>query len=343
DWPLPRLETSGALAEWLGVSVEELEWLADVKGLLRGSRQSPMHHYHYRILRKRSGGVRLIEAPQMRLKTIQRTILSGILNQIPAYYSAAHGFVKGRSVRTFAEPHVGKQAVVRIDLKDFFPTIGYSRVQALFRTMGYPDAVASAFAGLCTNATPRAVFVGVATNASELEQLTNARQLYSRPHLPQGAPTSPLIANLCAYRLDCRLTGLADWAGAAYTRYADDIAISGDESFARKAARYAAQASAIAMDEGWLVQHHKTRVMRAGVRQELAGIVVNERLNITRDSFDQLKATLNNCVRLGAAGQNRDGHPDFRAYLRGRVGWVTSVNPERGKRLQDIFERIRWD
>lgn len=343
DWPLPHLETSGALAERLGVTVEELLWFADVKGLLRATQSSSMQHYHYRLLHKRSGGLRLIEAPQARLKTIQRTILTDILEKVPQYYSAAHGFVKGRSVRTFAQPHVGHRAVVRIDLQNFFPTIGFARVQALFRTLGYPEDVASMLSGVCTNAAPRQVFKRASASDTEREYLNNARQLYTRPHLPQGAPTSPLIANLCAFRLDCRLTGLADWAGAAYTRYADDIAISGDETFARQATRYAAQASAIALDEGWQVQHRKTRVMRAGVRQELAGLVVNRQLNITRASFDQLKAILTNCVRHGANTQNRDGRVDFRAHLRGRVSWVTSVNAHKGQRLQEIFDRITWE
>ncbi len=342
EWPVPPLETSHALADWLGLRIEELEWLADVKGLLRATPRSPLHHYHYRIVQKPSGGLRVIEAPQERLKAIQRTILSGILEKIPTYYSAAHGFVKGRSVKTFAASHVGQRAVVRVDLQDFFPTIGYARVQALFRTMGYPEAVASGLSGLCTNTTPRGVFSGAVASAAELERRQSARALYTRPHLPQGAPTSPMIANLCAFRLDCRLTGLADWAGAVYTRYADDIAISGDATFARNAARYAAQASAIALDEGWRVQHHKTRVMRAGRRQQLAGIVVNERLSIARASYDQLKATLTNCVRHGPTDQNRDGHPDFRAYVRGRVGWVTSINATQGNRLRDILDRINW-
>lgn len=343
DWPLPRIETSGALAELLGVSIDELLWFADVKGLLRAVPNSPMQHYHYRLVHKRSGGLRLIEAPQARLKTIQRAILTNILEKVPHYYSAAHGFVKGRSVLTFAEPHVARPVVVRLDLQNFFPTIGFARVHALFRTFGYPEDVASMLSGVCTNAAPRRVFVVAANAATEREDVRDARELYTRPHLPQGAPTSPLIANLCAFRLDCRLTGLADWAGAVYTRYADDIAISGDASFARHATGYAAQASAIALDEGWQVQHHKTRVMRAGARQELAGLVVNNQLNIPRESYDQLKATLTNCLRLGAHTQNRDGRANFRAYMRGRVSWVTSVNAQKGQRLQEIFDRITWE
>lgn len=341
-WQVPRIETTGDLAAWLGLSVAEVEWFADVKGLLRKTTSTRLPHYHYRIVRKTTGAIRLIEAPQQRLKTIQRQILTGILEHVPHYYWAAHGFVKGRSVRTFAEPHVGHDAVIRLDLKNFFPTIGYARVHALFRTLGYPDDVASALAGICTNAAPRRLFAKHSAYALDLKHLADARELYTRPHLPQGAPTSPLIANMCAFRLDCRLTGLADWAGAVYTRYADDIAISGNGDFARHAQRYAAQASAIALDEGWVVQHHKTKIMHASSRQQLAGVVVNRTLNINREHFDQLKAILTNCVHHGPSSQNHEGRPSFEEVLRGRVSWVSSLNAQRGAKLMKIFDRIDW-
>jgi hypothetical protein len=82
--------------------------------------------------------------------------------------------------------------------------------------------------------------------------------------------------------------------------------------------------------------------MRESVRQHLAGIVANRHLNVARDDFDRLKATLTNCVRTGPEGQNREGHPAFRQHLAGRVAFVESVNASRGKRLRDIFERIDW-
>lgn len=341
-WPVQPIEDVAALADWLDVASAELEWFADEKGLSYRQFGTRLHHYHYKVLQKRSGGIRIIEAPQVRLKSIQRKILSGILEKIPLYYSAAHGFVKGRSVRSFAQPHVGKPAVLCLDLQNFFPTIGKARVQALFRTMGYPERVADILGALCTNRTPTRVFAVPPRTASDVKEQQDARNLYGYSHLPQGAPTSPLIANLCAYRMDCRLVGLADWAGGVYTRYADDLAMSGGEHFARNIERYAAQVGAIALEEGWSVQHHKTRIMRQSGRQHLAGVVVNANLNVPRETFDQLKAILTNCIRHGPASQNRDAHPDFRSHLRGRVAWVASVNQGRGKRLESLFERIDW-
>jgi len=79
------------------------------------------------------------------------------------------------------------------------------------------------------------------------------------------------------------------------------------------------------------------------MRQHLAGLVANQHANVRRADFDQLKATLRNCVRWGPASQNRDGHRCWREHLEGRVGFVESINPAKGKRLRAIYERIRWD
>ena len=127
-----------------------------------------------------------------------------------------------------------------------------------------------------------------------------------------------------------------------YSRYADDLAFSGDADVARRIDEYAAQIAAIASDEGWRVQHRKTRIMRQGVQQRLTGLVVDVRVNCPRRDVDALKATLTNCVRHGAASQNRAGLPDFRAHLLGRIGWVRSVNPAKAIRLQDIFDQVDW-
>ena len=333
-WDLPVIETSAALADWLGVTPAELDWFADVKGLRYSRKAHPrLRHYHYRILAKLPGSVRLIEAPKPRLKQLQRRILAGILEKIPVA-AAVHGFVKGRSIQTFVAPHTGQRVVLRMDLQDFFPSISGARIQALFRTMGYPEPVADLLGGICTNAAPAAVW--------SVQAPRETRDLYSRPHLPQGAPTSPALANLCAYRVDCRLRGLAKSAGAQYTRYADDLAFSGDGEFDRCVERFSIHAAAALMEEGFTVHHRKTRIMHQGVRQHLAGLVVNQGVNVIRTDFDRLKATLTNCVRLGPASQNRDAHPSFRSHLQGRVAFVESINPGKGRRLRAIFEGIQW-
>ena len=344
SWKIPAIVSESALAEWLGLSASELEWFADLKRLGAKLRDQKLGHYSYRILAKHYGSVRLIESPKPRLKEMQRKILIGILNSIPTH-PAAHGFVKGRSIKTFAAPHVGRRVVLRMDLRDFFPSLHGGRVQAFFRTAGYPERVADLLGALCTNAVPRDVWRDVLKDVPRTvdpQAIHEARQRYAWPHLPQGAPSSPALANLCAYRVDCRLSGLAHAAGAEYARYADDLAFSGDERFERGVERFAAHAAAVLLEEGFEVQHRKTRIMRQGVRQYLAGVAVNERVNVVRADFDRLKATLTNCVKRGPASQNRDGHPEFRQHLAGRVAFVEMINPQKGARLRRIFERIEW-
>jgi len=148
---------------------------------------------------------------------------------------------------------------------------------------------------------------------------------------------------MCAYRMDCRLAGLAQASGGVYTRYADDLAFSGTAAFERSVERFAAHVAAIATEEGFAVNHRKTRVMRRGVRQHLAGLVVNQAVSIPRVEFDRLKATLTNCIRNGPKNENRENIPHFRAHLEGRVAFVAMIQPERGMKLRRLFEAIQWD
>jgi hypothetical protein len=342
SWPLPPLTTPRELAAFLELEVGDLNWLADIQGRSRRMADGPLTHYRYQWRVKRSGEARLVEAPKPRLRAIQRTILDAILTHIPPH-DAAHGFRKGRSIGSFVSPHTERVVVLKMDLRDFFPTITAGRVLSVFLTAGYPEPVARLLVGLCTNRAPNVVWLRpeVASRSGKPE-LWRRQRLHAEPHLPQGAPTSPALANLIAYRLDARLTGLAQAAGACYTRYADDLVFSGEDSFARGVDRFRILAAAIALEEGFHVHHHKTRVMRRGTRQLVAGVVLNEKPNIPRVDYDRLKAILCNCVRLGPSSQNREGMTDFRAHLAGRIAHVSTLNPARAEKLRLLFNQIDW-
>jgi RNA-directed DNA polymerase len=341
-WSVPQVDTSGALAEWLAIAPNELDWFADWQSREQTLSAGPLRHYHYRRVPKRSGADRVIEIPKPRLKALQRKILHEILDLLPVH-DAAHGFRRGRSIKTLVEPHVGQTVVLKMDLKDFFPTISRARVFALFRLVGYPEAVARLLAGLCCNSVPADLWES-APVGDELRPQSRTfwrtRELYRRPHLPQGAPTSPALANLCAYRLDCRLAGLAHHCDAHYTRYADDLVFSGGAELARSAKRFHAFVGSIVLEEGFELHYLKTRIMRQAVRQRVVGVVVNEHPNVARDDYDELKATLYNCVQHGLSSQSRSGQEDFRAHLAGRIAHVTMLNPARGEKLRKLFEKI---
>jgi hypothetical protein len=120
------------------------------------------------------------------------------------------------------------------------------------------------------------------------------------------------------------------------TRYADDLAFSGETAFARSLRFFVARVAAIAADEGFRVNHRKTRVMRQGRRQMLCGVVVNDTANVPRRERDRLRATLFNVARFGVESQNRVGVSEFGRRLEGRVAWVVGVNQALRSRIAGV-------
>jgi retron-type reverse transcriptase len=331
---LPLLNTPDDLARWLGVSVACLAWLAGRFDASHAATAKAASHYHRRWLPKRSGGERLIESPKPKLKAVQEQILRRILDHV-APHSAAHGFVIGRSILTNARPHLGRQVVVRLDLRNFYPSVGFNRVVAIFRALGFARETAIWLGRLTTaQVEPRqAALAG--RSAVDLAP-------YVRRHLPQGAPTSPALANLSAYVLDLRLAGLARSFGASYSRYADDLTFSGDQRFVRSLALFLPLVRQILHAERFQSNAAKRTIVRANQRQRVTGVVVNSRPNVSRREYDRLKATLTNCVRRGPSTQNHEGHANFAAHLRGKIAHVQLLNPARGLKLLALYERVNW-
>lgn len=334
---LPRWRSSLQLAKWLDVSTEELAWFG---GAWRQDAKTParLGHYSYRWVAKRSGGFRLIEIPKSRLREAQRRLLHGLLDHIPVH-QAAHGFLKGRSCLSHAALHQNQAVVIRMDLQDFFSSIPASRIHALFTHIGCPASLARLLTGLCTHRTPWRE-LNIPENRARI--MFAQRQCLNAAHLPQGAPTSPALANLCAFHLDLRLDALAKSLNATYSRYADDLVFSGNRELLAGAQRFHIRVAAIALEEGFSLNTRKTRVMCAVGRQTITGLVVNRFPNIPRSEYDRLKAILHNCLTHGADTQNHENRMDFRAHLLGRIAYVASVHPSRGMRLRDIFAQINW-
>ena len=265
---------------------------------------------------KRSGGERRIDAPRDPLKQIQRWILRNILMKVKGGVTQyAYGFVKKRSIVHNAEPHVGKKIILNIDIEDFFPSIKEDRVRKLFRGFGYTDELSRLFAGLCTY----------------------------RGFLPQGAPTSPAISNMVCRRLDLRLGKFCEKYDLTYTRYADDITISGDYDFLK----YKNIIMKIIEDEGFRISHKKLRVTGRGKAQIVTGLVVNEKVNIRRDEIRTLRAIIHNCKKKGVLKHvlERDDIEDklnFVSWLYGKLGMVQMVRPEIAERFREELKSIDW-
>jgi retron-type reverse transcriptase len=151
--------------------------------------------------------------------------------------------------------------------------------------------------------------------------------------LPQGAPTSPALSNQVARKLDQRLHGVCEKLGWTYTRYADDLTFSAPAGKREHIPWLLARVRHIAQDEGFAINPKKTRVQRAARRQEVTGVVVNSKPSLAREELRRLRAILHAAKATGLAAQNREGHPDFEAWLRGKIAYVAMIDREKGQRL----------
>lgn len=335
---LPRLGDEAALADWLELDAGELTWLADEWSQEARRHEGPQRHYRYRWLAREYGPDRLIEMPKRRLRDIQRRVHLSLLRHVPVH-AAAQGFVRGRSAVDHARLHTGAAWVVRVDLSQFFCRITRARVRGVFALLGYPPRVAALLAALCTNRTPVSVIEAAPHGAPSWE----LSDLWRIPHLPQGAPTSPALANLVAHALDVRLRALSARLGATYSRYADDLTFSLPRGSRAAASRCARSIAGIAAECGFAVNPRKTLLMGAQHAQTVTGVVVNRHANLARREFDRLKAVLTNCVRHGPASQNHEGRADFGVWLRGHLAHAAAINPARAAKLMALYRRIAWD
>ncbi|XXY51902.1 reverse transcriptase family protein [Sorangium sp. So ce269] len=320
---LPALSTPADLAGALGIAVPRLRWLC-----FHGEAVERPHYVYFDVP-KRSGGTRQLAAPHASLAAAQAWVLREILEKLPVE-EPAHGFVKGRSTVTNARPHTRRDVVVNLDLSDFFPTITFPRVRGVFHRLGYSPAVATLLALLCTEPPRRPVeydgqrfWVAVGDRA-----------------LPQGACTSPAISNQVARKLDRRLAGMCARAGFTYTRYADDLTFSALPGKRGDIAMLLARVRHIVEEEGFAIHPEKGRIQRAGGRQVVTGVVVNDKPSAPREEVRRLRAILHEAKKTGLAAQNRHGVPDFEAHLRGRIAYVQMIDRERAAPLLSALDAL---
>lgn len=317
---LPKLENELKLAEFLELSLNDLRWLSFHRKVQR------MNHYKTFYIEKSSGGQRRIDAPKSLMKKTQRLILEKLLMHVPLNDSV-HGFTKARSIKTNASVHQGHKIIINVDLADFFPSINFYRVRGMFEQFGYSGVVASLLASICT--------------ASQVEKIaTNGKVFYASEaikSLPQGAPTSPYISNIIAYSLDKRLLGLARRYNLEYTRYADDISFSGDHL--DNLGQFLGKVRYIIQDEDFQLNPKKLRVLRPNTRQEVTGLVTNDKIQPYRKWRRQLRAELHYLKMVVNGKKPITDLPDI-ASLKGKIAYFKMFDEERSKQMLEEFKDL---
>lgn len=322
---LPAITKAKQLAEALDITIAELRWLC-----YHREASSSSHYTRFEIT-KRSGAMREIWAPRPMLKKAQTWILQEILERL-LVHGAAHGFVAGRSIASNASQHVNSRIVVKMDIKDFFPTISWKRVRGVFRQAGYQGHIATLLALLCTEA-PRTV---VEHQGKKMYVALGERCL------PQGAPTSPALSNVLCLTLDRRMTGVAKKLGWRYSRYADDLAFSQPISNSKKAEEpqltsLLGSVQRIVNDEGFALNRQKTHIVRHGAQQEVTGLVVNGKglPRVSRQLKRQMRAAIHNI---------QQGKPlpegESIARLKGYAAYIMMTDREFGQKMMGVLDMV---
>jgi RNA-directed DNA polymerase len=245
-----------------GKAGHDIDELARRLGIDAGQLSATRPAYTEFTIPKRSGGTRRILAPSPDLKALQRQILRRLLDRLKVH-SAATGFQKGHSIVTNAVFHAGRAVVVHMDIRDFFASTRAKRVTTYFKKIGWNREAANLLATLCCH----------------------------DGGLPQGAPTSPRLSNLVNYRLDTRLTGVAATVGALYSRYADDMTFSFGQDNHQAVEGAIWTTKQVLADEGYkLHTHKKLHIRRRHQRQVVTGLVVNNRVDLPRETRRWLRA-----------------------------------------------------
>ena len=312
---LPMLNNAEDLAKAMGLTNAQISWLSYHRGT------ATIDHYTRFNIPKKKGGFRTIASPKPMLRKAQEWILEAILSKI-SVHDAAMAFRPGLSIVHNAQKHEYGGIIIRIDLKDFFPSIQFNRVKGIFKSFGYNEGLASIFALICTDS---------ARIKAQLDDKTYYVALTER-YLPQGACTSPSLTNIICKRLDSRLTGLCHKYGFIYTRYADDIVIShyNSQQSIHSILKFARQ---IIADEGFTVHPDKLKIMRPHRRQSVTGIVVNDTPNVSRKDLRYFRSFLHHYEKEGEQAVSQKLGKNATNYARGYWSFIHMVNPETAAKI----------
>jgi RNA-directed DNA polymerase len=287
---------------------------------------------------KRDGTTRAISSPEPVLMDVQRWVLHNILPACSVHPSS-YAYQRNRSIVDCARLHLGARWLVKLDLHDFFETIHERRVYRIFRGLGYSRLLSLELTRLCTRAGP-----------SELVRRDRDAYQGKAPYrvepegsLPQGAPTSGLLANAVAMRVDSRLSKLARGRGLVYTRYSDDIVLSASDGFSRQdASELVRQVSSVLGSEGFAAHRSKTRIVPPGARRVILGLLVDgEQVHLLPEFKRRLQIHVRGVSKFGLA--EHAYHRRFTSILSliehvdGCIAFAASVDSAFAVKMQSVW------
>lgn len=264
------------------------------------------------LIPKTNGEARLIRPPCRMLRSLQRRILNVIYQRV-RLRPCLHGGIPRKSIITHAQAHVGRSMVATLDIRKFFPSTTQPHLLPVMAALGFRSEAGADVLGLV--------------------MLENS--------LPQGAPTSSILANLAFAAGDSQFIRICGSKGLAYSRYVDDVAVSGDRDFRDLRGPFVEAIHCAA----YAVAPEKIRFMTSSVRQVVTGLVVNDKMRPTREFIRELKDAIRLCVKVGARdAANLDGISvaTLKSQLTGRVAHVQNVDAALGKRLRGMLCGVDW-
>ncbi|AIQ65348.1 hypothetical protein PSTEL_21715 [Paenibacillus stellifer] len=302
---LPVIFDKIHLSMLFGMEVKELTVLV----------KSIENQYTIRNIPKKNGDTRELYIPSLKLKEIQRWILDEILYNIKVSPYCT-GFMKEKSILENARIHENKACVMNLDIRNFFPSIRFESIYRVFYYYGYTSEVSYYLARLCT----------------------------VHNFLPQGAPTSPYLSNIVCLRLDKRLSSLASKYDANYSRYADDITLSGTGS---SIVPRLPLIKIILDSEGFKINYKKVRVQKQQERQIVTGLVVNNKARVPREVERELRQQIYYCKKFGVnehlKRKKKNKLSGFKEHLYGLAMFIKMIDNRKGERYVSDLNEISWD
>lgn len=347
---LPVIFSLEHLAMQIGIQSDYIRFLiGDYKRHLvyedeyEDENQYKYQRYNYFKLKKKDGKFREIMSPSKDLKYIQKWILVNIISKY-ALADSCKGFRKSISIFDNAKVHENSEVILKVDLLKFYDTITEKRVYGMFKSLGYVNNLAYSFAKITTAKHRDSYWDDFDENSKGvLKELIETRP----PILPQGAPTSPMLSNILATKMDYRFEALARKLRCNYSRYADDLTFSIKKEGKLPSLKLITK---IISEEGFFINNKKTKYMKKGCKQYVTGLTTTNGTNVSKEYRKGIIEHIYYCRKFGVAEHLERRKADFPKYnnikfhdwLYGHMCFIKSVNEKASKKMLEDFNKINW-